>query len=105
MRPPAYLYAGPHRLTFESDPVLSDEGKMGEADTDRNTIRYAEGYPLSQEQESILHETLHVAFVQTGLRDELGIEYEEAVIGRLSPVLLQIVRDNPALIEYLTQAS
>jgi hypothetical protein len=51
-------------------------------------------------QETLLHEVLHAVTEFTGLDDNLG-ESEEDFVNRLSPVLLQVLRDNPELVEYL----
>jgi hypothetical protein len=49
----------------------------------------------------VLHETLHAIFSQIGIRDLLDQHAEESITKRLSPLLLQVLRENPRLIEYL----
>jgi hypothetical protein len=51
---------------------------------------------------TLLHEVIHAVFSQVGMRDTLDHNVEEAVIKRQTPLLLQVLRENPKLIEYLT---
>lgn len=56
-----------------------------------------------QRRDSLLHETLHAVTQLTGLASEWGQETEEAIVNRLSPVVLSVLRDNPRLLRYLTE--
>lgn len=51
---------------------------------------------------TVLHEVLHAVASQAGMRDTLTEALEESTVKRLAPLLLQVLRDNPKLIEYLT---
>lgn len=52
--------------------------------------------------ETLLHEILHTLTVATGLTAELDPDVEEGLVTRLTPRLLAVLRDNPAVIDYLT---
>jgi hypothetical protein len=65
---------------------------------------------LSQQQETLLHETLHACWFVSGWGDdEYGWpnedkdQIEEHLIRLNSPILLQVLQDNPVLIEWLTE--
>lgn len=51
--------------------------------------------------DTVLHEVLHCVTQMAGLLSEWGEEKDEAVVTRLTPVLLGVIRDNPDLISYL----
>ena len=52
--------------------------------------------------ETLLHETLHALLVTANLHQELGPDTEERVAARLAPLLLHTLRDNLALVAWLT---
>lgn len=52
-------------------------------------------------QDTLLHETLHALTAMVGLTDELSARREEAIVRRLTPALLHMLRTNPALVGYL----
>jgi hypothetical protein len=58
-------------------------------------------------KEVLLHEIMHACFFVSGLSYEKVHRFEdveEAFIMRCAPVLLQVLRDNAHLVEYLTHA-
>lgn len=60
--------------------------------------------PLPQapilERSILLHELLHSVWGTTGL-DGIGCEHEEQVVTLLAMPLLAVLRENPAVVEYL----
>lgn len=59
--------------------------------------------PLMLTREIVLHELLHAVIAISGTRAvmEMDSEYEESMIAVLSPALLCVLRDNPALMDFL----
>lgn len=53
-------------------------------------------------REVILHETIHAVIGQSGVHKDILHGHEEALVNRISPILLAVIRDNPKLIEFLT---
>lgn len=53
---------------------------------------------------TLLHEVMHACLAMAGITDVLTDEDEERVVRRLSPLLLQALRDNPGLVTYLVDA-
>lgn len=51
--------------------------------------------------DTLLHECMHGLFLQTGLREVVGEKQEERIIQAITPLLLQTLRDNPKLIDFL----
>lgn len=75
----------------------------GFCDTDKQVIYCAKSGVLHRDQsvDTLLHEILHAA-LHVG-RVTLSEKREEQVVLALAPTLLSIIRDNPHLIEFLTQ--
>ena len=104
MTRPSRVTVGPFVVRIiGGDPAVGmlDAGDAGCYDHLRGTIAVRDGLAPLPEREVVVHETLHVATEVAGLRDELGDEKEEAVVRRLAPVVLDILRRNPRLVEYL----
>lgn len=52
--------------------------------------------------DSLLHECLHALFYISGTRAAgIGTKTEEQLVTALSPLLLQLLRDNPKLVDFL----
>ena len=61
---------------------------------------------VRQVQDTLLHETLHALIHQTALAETGGPlhgEAEEQVVRALTPLLLHLMRENPALIQFLVE--
>lgn len=110
MRPrlPSTIQVGPHRYKVVSNrpqmnEVCRKEGRdlLGHVNHWSLTISIEPTLAADQKAETVLHEALHAAVTVAGLGDEWGVDKEEAVVNRLSPVLLDVLRRNPKLIAYL----
>lgn len=53
------------------------------------------------EAETLVHEVLHVLFAIAGVEDDAG--EQEAIVTRLSPLLLDTLRRNPLMVRYLLE--
>jgi hypothetical protein len=97
---PAHVRVGPFDYDVDLVDLLDASGRC---DFDQLKIlvngRLAEG----AQQEILLHEVLHAIFNATGYDVWIGEEATEDAILRLSPVLLEVLRRNPALVDYLTE--
>jgi len=76
---------------------MSDHGGC---DFNTVTISVQERLRKSKAQEVLLHECLHAASYPT-LNDQTVSD--EKFVDGLTPTLLQVLKDNPELLEYLTQ--
>lgn len=54
-------------------------------------------------RETLLHEVLHAVLYNTGVADRMTDKNEEHLVRALSPALFALLRDNPALIQYLVE--
>lgn len=52
-------------------------------------------------RDTLLHEVLHAVAFTAGISAELGNTKEEEIIRRMSPLLLDTLRRNPALVAYI----
>lgn len=104
---PATITVGPHTykvLTGDHvNKILDAEGCEGQVRTHTLKMRVRVDRPHTQIADTIVHEILHAAWAQTGLRASKNIDsYEEVVIESLAPLLLGALRSNPDLVAYLT---
>ncbi len=74
---------------------------LGDCDCNGLQITVKQRLKKSKAQEILLHEIQHAIILQSLMGDKL---YEdEDFICAISPVLLQVIKENPDLIDYLTQ--
>lgn len=89
---PSQIKAGPHLYSVVRKPV---RGCNGLCETDKLLITIAPRLRRSKGQEICLHEALHAIW-------PANLPWEEKVIEALTPVLLQLLQENPELVSYLT---
>lgn len=87
------------------EPDLHDVKPSGERQDLNGWIRYdpslimiKAGLSLGRTRLVLLHEILHGLLEHTGRED---LPEEEAIVLALAPSLLMVLRDNPALVDYL----
>lgn len=73
---------------------------------DRQTLTVAPGQTRANERDTVLHEVLHACLDLAQARDPkvFPMKTEEYVVSHLTGWLLAALRENPALVEYLTEA-
>lgn len=104
MRPPRLL-----RIAHASFAIVTDRAACDETDTDglfwagRRRIAYRPGMPADRRREVVLHEALH-ACVEVSRGHGLDADAEEAVVDALTGPLLDLLRGNPAFLDYLREA-
>lgn len=105
---PVELEIGPHRYEVIADRAALDAicraqrtDLLGHTDSRLNTIAVAPDQAGAQLRDTLLHEALHAIFDYIGLSHDWGPALEEHVICRLSPAVLELMRRNPVLVNYL----
>lgn len=73
-----------------------DDGLFGHADHRHSVLAIGDDMSVSQQQDTMLHETLHAVLVYVGKDDE-------DLVSCLTPPLLDALQRNPRLVEYLMQ--
>lgn len=81
--------------------LSADPEHAGRTDSDRLIVSINDSIPQGGQQETLLHEILHAITNYTGIYNDLGHKKEEKVVNRIAPVLLDVVRRNLAVVEYL----
>lgn len=97
---PQSVKVGCHTYTVARKSKTEMKGSSGECDYDALTISVRKGLRKTMAQETLLHEVLH-ACVDPNLRE--GEHKEEDYINSMSDDLLLVLKENPELIQYLTQ--
>ena len=98
---PASAKVGAYLYQLKLVPTDSLEDAVGEADTKAQTISIDEGLSIEARKATIVHELLHAIFDAYGIDNVVG-ELDEALVSMLELPLLQLIRDNPRLLAYLT---
>lgn len=101
---PKKLKIGPYKYSVSksnlNEHVLDGEGKTyGITHVMEQTMVLAEGQGPDMLAESLLHEVLHICCQAAGLGLEL--ENEESIVSSIAPVLLEAIRNNPDMVEFI----
>lgn len=106
--PPATIKVGvfDFKVIMVKDDSLSKEGSLGETSFNDLTIKVDSNTPLRRCQAILLHEVLHsVVFMYRNDSESETPELNERQINSLTFGLLQVVRDNPQLVDFLREYS
>lgn len=92
----AKLGAHIYKMLRRPSSQIVVEGERVKASINTNLLQIcvAKGLKLSKAQELTIHESLHAIW-------PAGFSFEEEIITELSPRLLQVIQENPDLLEYL----
>jgi Zn-dependent peptidase ImmA (M78 family) len=87
------------------DQLFDQDGDSldGTTDTKMGVIDIRKDQSIAEERDTIVHELLHACFDQNIRNYEKKKFTEEESVRRVTPKLLKVIRDNPELMEYLTQ--
>lgn len=113
MAAPKTVRVGPHRISIKIDETAHNASQAAEQtslygryDPATNTITVQPGLHPDQEADTILHEILHAVATGTGLTATGGAledqSRQEQVVSAMAPALLDLLRRNRALVDYLT---
>lgn len=90
-------------LDHEAEWVHEDTvSVLGVCDRDENVMFMETNVGYDKAREVTLHEVVHAIVGSARLHKDIIHGHEESVVDRLTPVLLAVIRDNPKLIEFLT---
>lgn len=109
MQIPRHIVVGPHRYTVTATEMAADrasveskEKLLGRCDPANLQIVIRPGLPDSVLAEAVLHEVLHAIADVTGISNRLSADQEEEFVREIAPMLLDVLRRNPKLVECLT---
>ena len=102
---PHTIKVGPHVYTVVRKTAVDMPEVMGNSDFDKVEIMVRKGLRKSKAQEILLHELLHACTYPsfTGVYEGEEKLMTEEFVNAVAPVLLQVLKDNPKLVEYLTK--
>lgn len=91
-------------VSIEWDARLGRIGQYPKAgDYHRGKVRVSGGMMLRQEQVTVMHELMHHLWERTQLSNFLSSNTEELVLATLDSWIVQMLRDNPELVSFLTE--
>jgi len=101
---PNVIHIGP--VTYDVKLVRKLD-VLGETDCDNSEITILRtGQSRSSKRVTLLHEILHAVIGESAVRPDghhkLPYVQEEALVSALAPWLTAVLRDNPAVVAYLT---
>lgn len=97
--PPSVITIGPHTYTVKYRRM----GPLGQTDEEKSILWLRNNLSRSQLRETLLHEVMHASIgVGNWYRHVQG---EDSQIESVAPVLLMVLRDNPALVKWLGEKS
>jgi hypothetical protein len=98
---PASVKVGPHTYSILRKPAGTMPNDNGHVDSNSLEIWIIQRLKRSKAQEILVHELLHAC----GDISEVpgNVFDEENFVTATAPVLLQVLQENPSLVEYLTQ--
>lgn len=113
MTAPKTVRVGPHRISIEISTAAHNAAQVAETaslygryDPGANRITIQPDLHRDQEADTLLHELLHAVATGTGLTASGGAledaERQEVVVSALAPALLDLLRRNRTLVDYLT---
>jgi len=98
---PASVKVGPHWYKILRKPKKLMPDDLGSFDSTTLQIWVRQRLRKSKAAEILLHECLHACL--HSVANGVSQNEEEDFVGGTSPVLLQVLQDNPELVEYLTK--
>jgi len=100
---PHTIKVGPHVYTVVRKSTADAPENMGNSDFDKVEIMVRKGLRKSKAQEILVHELLHTCTYPsfTGVYEGEEKLMTEEFVNAVAPVLLQVLKDNPKLVEYL----
>ena len=110
MKGPDKVRVGPHRyrIRYDKDAIdlkateHNERRLYGLTEPVSQLIHIDPTLAASQMRDTVLHEVLHACLSLIGADEFLSPSKEERLVRALSPALLQVLRDNPKLVRFLT---
>lgn len=106
---PAAVQVGPFAYEIQADEDAANRVSyedacrlIGQSNPERQTITLRPSVASMCLRDTLLHEVLHAICSLTGVSKDLEDDEEEKAVNRIAPALLDVLRRNPALVEFLT---
>lgn len=103
MKPPKAVTIGPVTFQVEARELDEERDWWGETRLATQRILYNPEVAEDTRRVAILHEVLHALFTGASLQKRFKHEQEEEIIENLTRPLLDTLRRNPKLVEFLTE--
>lgn len=96
---PKKVKIGPFWFSVEKTSLLED--KVGMMDYRKQKIFIFDDMNEDIMADTLLHEILHTIFYASGVNEDFDHDGQERIVNTFATPLLQIIRDNPELVEFL----
>jgi hypothetical protein len=102
---PRNILIGHAYYTVKYDKSLNaNAGALGVTGTETQQIHLDPQMGPDVERETLLHECLHGCWYQTLLDRQYRDKQEEDIIYTMAPKILELLRSNPELVEFLLES-
>jgi hypothetical protein len=103
MKPPSLVVVGGEAVPITAADNLGrfDGGYRVSGDYKNKRVRYVKGQTPENERATVLHELMHYLWERGRLEEFLSVKTEELVLVVLDSWLMKLLKENPALREYL----
>lgn len=99
-KPPTSVTVGPYRYKVVVDDARIPPDLYGLCDKGKHTISLHPDQSAVRLRSTLVHELLHALCDLTGVDDDKA---EERIVTVLAPALLEVLRKNPRLVDWLTE--
>ena len=99
-KPPASITVGPYRYGVTVDDARIPPDLYGLCDKGKHVVALHPDQSAVRLRSTLMHELLHALCDLTGVDDDKA---EERIVTVLAPALLALLRENPRLLEWLTE--
>ena len=99
-KPPASVVVGPYRYRIVVDDARIPPDLYGQCDKGKHVVALHPDQSAVRLRSTLMHELLHALCDLTGVDDDKA---EERIVTVLAPALLALLRENPRLLEWLTE--
>lgn len=98
--PPTSVQVADLVYSIKPFPLNSTESAelYGVCDNQASVIHYAKNQTDDRMQNTVLHETFHACWNRAGLKDK---DKEERIVTCMANVFIQVIRENPELMDWL----
>lgn len=93
-----------YNVLFET-PVQNDELVDGSIDYSKSEIKVSQNISVDYQRETLLHEVLHGVVEDAKLYEFFDDEVLEKLVTTVTPRLIQMLCDNPELIQFITNGA
>ena len=104
LKPPKTLKIGYKDYKVQEVSSFSSSQQLGQCNNQEWNLQYRDAGIDVENMNTILHEAMHGCFYVYGLCEVYENRDEERIVNTLTNALVALLKDNPKLVTYITEA-